>query len=102
MKRRTWHYTQKPPIYGIECDLCGGGHLEWSEFEHRVWCYNCKKDVKGTPGIFGGPIPVGASAVLGIYFHRWDMKKKRVLIYNEVTGKYVPAKERAARGKDKP
>jgi hypothetical protein len=52
-------------------------------------------DTKGTPGIFGGPIPIGASAVMGIYFHRWDMKKKRVLVYNEETGKYVEAGNKA-------
>jgi len=91
MKKRTWHYIQKPASYEISCDKCGGHNIEWSEFVHRIWCYDCKKDVRGTPGIFGGPIPIGACAVLGISFDRWDMKKKRVLRWDGDKQKHVPA-----------
>jgi hypothetical protein len=48
-----------------------------------IWCYKCKKDVKGTEGIFGGPIPVEAAAVMGISFDRWDMVNKRVIKVEE-------------------
>ena len=79
LKKRTWHYVQNPKDYEIQCNLCNGTNIEWSEYEHRIWCYDCKKDVKGTEGVFGGPIPIEAAALLGMRFDRWDMVKKKVI-----------------------
>ena len=103
MRKRTWHYVQKPFDYEIHCDKCDGMNIEWSEFEHMIWCYDCEIDTKGTGGIFDGPIGWGVAALLGISFARWNMKKQRVEypriinhhiryyakpVPNEVTGTY--------------
>jgi hypothetical protein len=90
MKKRTSHYVMKPASYQIACDKCGGYNIEWSEFDKMIWCYDCKIDTKGTPGIFDGPVPVEACAVMGISFDRWDMVKKRVLTWDKYKHKYVP------------
>jgi hypothetical protein len=79
LKKRTWHYVQNPAEYGIQCDLCNGENIAWSEYEHCVWCFDCKKDTKGTEGVFGGPIPIMTSAVLGMSFDRWDMVNQKVI-----------------------
>lgn len=77
--RRTSHYILKPQAFEIECDACGGRNLDWSEWDHLIWCYDCQLDLKGTEGIFGGPIPVSVCAVLGIHFHRWDMEGQKLI-----------------------
>ncbi len=74
--RRKSHYILKPQAFEVGCDVCGGGNLDWSEWDHLVWCYDCQIDTKGTEGIFGGPIPVNTCALLGIHFHCWDMEKQ--------------------------
>ena len=78
MRKRTWHYVMNPASYSISCDRCGGSNLEWSEYEHMIWCYDCKIDTKGTGGIFDGPIGWMVCELIGISFNRWDMKKQRV------------------------
>ncbi len=78
MRKRTWHYVCNPARYEIRCDKCGHMNIEWSEYEHMIWCYDCKVDTRGTEGIFDGPIPMGAMEVLGIPLDRWNMKKQRV------------------------
>lgn len=78
MKKRTWVYVMKPQEYEISCDKCGGSNIEWSEYEHKIWCYDCKIDTDGNEGIFGGPIPVMASAIMGITFNRYNIKKQRI------------------------
>jgi hypothetical protein len=83
LKKRTWHYVQNPAEYCITCDRCDETNIEWSEFEGLIWCYKCRKDVKGTMGIFDGPIPVGACEVMGISLDRWDMINKRVIKRSE-------------------
>lgn len=90
--KRKWHYIQKPYEYEIECDKCHGRNIEWSEYAGQIWCYDCQIDTKGTEGVFSGPIPIGAAAVLGMSFDRWDMVNKCVLTYDEETQKYVPKK----------
>lgn len=82
MKKRTWHYIQNPSNYCITCNLCQGSNIEWSEFDHRIWCYDCKKDVKGTMGIFDGPIPLQGAQVMGICFDVYDMNKKKIVKFN--------------------
>ena len=79
MKKRTSHYIQEPPTYCIECDKCDGTNITWSEFDRKIWCYDCKIDTKGTMGIFDGPIPVEACKVMGICFDKWDMVNKKVI-----------------------
>lgn len=74
MRKRKWIYIQKPQVYEITCDLCGGSNIEWSEFEHMIWCYDCKKDTPGNSGIFDGPIGIKLCALLGMSFDRIDLK----------------------------
>jgi hypothetical protein len=90
LKKIVWYYVQKPYEYEIECNKCGGRNLEWSEYAKSVWCTSCQLDVKGTEGVFGGPIPLGAAAVLGMSFDRWDMVNKCVLTYDQELQDYVP------------
>jgi hypothetical protein len=94
LRKRKWHYIQKPYEYEIECDKCGGRNIEWSEYVGKIWCYDCREDLKGTEGVFGGPIPIGAAAVLGMSFDRWDMVNKCILTYDQKLQKYVPRKKK--------
>ena len=68
----------RPAAYDVSCDLCDG-EVEWSEYEHRVWCKKCQKDTPGNLGIFDGPIPYEASKLFGISFDRIDIKTKKRL-----------------------
>ena len=68
MEKRTWMYVQNPKQYGIECNLCNGENIQWSEFDHHIWCYDCEKDIKGTEGLFGGPILANVCRLMGICF----------------------------------
>lgn len=77
--KRTWHYVQNPKEYGVKCDVCQGINIEWSEFEHKIWCYDCKIDTKGTDGIFNSPIPVKCAEMLGIKFDKFDMINNKVI-----------------------
>ena len=86
MKKRTWHYVMKPDRYDITCDKCNGTNIEWSEYERMIWCYDCKIDTPGTGGIFDGPIPWGATQMLGLSFNRWNMKKE-ISLHIELEGK---------------
>lgn len=82
IKKRSWIYVQPPAAYEVYCDLCGNQYVEWSEFEHMVWCWRCLKDTPGMPGIFDGPVPFESSKILGICFDRIDLK----------TGQWMTAK----------
>ena len=93
LKKRTWHYIQKPWEYEIECDKCHGHNIEWSEFEGKIWCYDCKIDTRGTEGVFDGPIPITAAAILGMSFDRWDMVNKIRLQFDREKKDYVPIHE---------
>lgn len=85
MRKRTWHYVMNPASYEITCDKCGGSNVEWSEYEHMIWCYHCQIDTKGTEGIFGGPIGWGVAELLGISFNHWDMKRQ-IITYPRIVG----------------
>ena len=74
LKKRTWCYIQPPPTYSITCDICGGSNLAWSEWAHKIWCFDCEKDTPGTDGILDGPIPYEVAKMLGISFDRIDLK----------------------------
>jgi len=90
LRMRTWHYVQKPAEYDIQCDKCHGSNLWWSEYEGKIWCYDCLLDVDGTEGVFGGPIPIELAGVLGMSFDRWDMVNKQVLVWDKKANDYVP------------
>lgn len=80
----------RPTAYEISCDLCGGGNLDWSEFEGCVWCQNCKKDTPGNGGVFDGPIPLEVCKVLGISFDKVNLKtRQRLYIKVLKTGKLI-------------
>jgi len=78
MKKRTWHYVNKPIAYDIKCDICGSDNTHWSEFESMIWCYACQKDTRGTLGVFGGPIPLGTALMMGYNFDRFNMLTEKV------------------------
>lgn len=86
MRKRKWHYVMKPHQYEMHCDKCEGTNIDWSEFEGKIWCFDCKIDTDGFPGIFGGPIPWGAAHLLGLRFERWDMKRQ-IVTYPRIVGK---------------
>ena len=77
-KLRTWIYIQKPVSYEIYCDKCGGHMITWSEYEHMIWCYQCRIDTPGTGGIFSGPIPLEVSKILGVSFDRFYFRDKSI------------------------
>ena len=78
MKRRKWIYVMKPFEYSMRCDKCKGTNIEWSEYEHMIWCYDCKIDTEGEGGIFDGPIPWMSAKLIGLSFARLYLKDKVV------------------------
>ena len=78
----------QPGAYDVKCDLCEGP-VEWSEFEHMVWCPKCEKDTPGTDGIFDGPIPYEVAKMIGISFDRIDLKTGKRLYMQVKNGKSV-------------
>jgi len=83
---RTHIYVLKPLQYEIVCLLCGGGNIEWSEFESHIWCYDCNLDVfipQSYSGIFGGPIPFEVSKMLGLNFDRIGVNGNNFLKYKD-------------------
>ncbi len=86
-KNRTWFYTQKPGEYEVYCDQCKGNNTDWSEFKKMIWCHDCNLDTYGTDGVFGGPIPIRTCAMLGMFFHIYHIRLKKVL-YLHANGEY--------------
>jgi len=78
MKRRTWIYIQNPVSYEFSCDRCEGKNITWSEYEGCIWCFDCKIDTRGNEGIFGGPIPLEVSEMLGVRFDRFYFRDKSI------------------------
>ncbi len=75
--KRKFVYWQHPrKVYEISgCSICGGDNVTYSEYVDLMWCYDCKKEY--TPehwGIFDGPIPIGLTHMLGVYFHRIEIE----------------------------
>jgi len=83
----------KPENYEIACDKCGGHNITWSEFEKLIWCFDCKVDTRGTEGVFGGPIPLELSKILGISFDRLYLKDRSVRRMKVVGKRIVWQKE---------
>lgn len=83
LKKREWFYVLLPTAYEMRCDHCWKGELEdgtgknitWSEYEGKIWCYDCEVDTDGTGGILDGPISLHLSSMLGITFDRFNIKK---------------------------
>ena len=89
MKKRKWMYIQKPHRYEIHCDKCGGHMITWSEYEHMIFCYQCRIDTPGTGGIFDGPIPLEVSKIFGINFDRVYLRDKTLRKMKVVGNKLV-------------
>jgi hypothetical protein len=80
--KRKWCYVLPPYVYDMTCDKCHGTNIEWSEWEHLIWCYDCKIDTEGDPGIFSGPIPIHTSQMLGIIFDRINLETEQIERFN--------------------
>lgn len=90
LKKREWCYCQYPSVYEVSCDQCGGTHTTWSEYEKHIWCFDCEIDTLGTPGIFGGPIPLHACEALGICFDRIILADNSIVKTEDYIGLPVP------------
>jgi hypothetical protein len=79
--RRTHVYRMHPSAYEIAgCPVSSEHEVEWSEFEHHLWCSVCKKDFLPTSnGVFDGPIPIGAFYLVGISFDRINIQTGEVV-----------------------
>jgi hypothetical protein len=91
MKKREWVYLQNPKDYGIECDLCSGDNIDWSEFDKLIWCYDCEKDTEGTKGLLDGtPVPVQTCRLMGITFDQLNLVTGEVRVLEEsYNGNYI-------------
>jgi len=89
MKKRTWIYIQSPQAYGYSCELCHGSNITWSEFEHKIWCHDCEKDIDGEGGVFDGPIPLGLSRLMGMNFDRIELKTGQRLYMTMRGSKFI-------------
>jgi hypothetical protein len=82
LEKREWMYCQKPAVYGIRGCACGNNECEYSEYKDHLWCAKCKKDfVPSHWGVFDGPILVQACEMLGMFFHRIDLKTNRLQLF---------------------
>ena len=100
LKKRKWVYVLSPVMYEMKCDLCDGINITWSEYCHKIYCYDCQKDTPGFPGIFGGPIPLKVCLFLGILFDRIHLKTGRIMkiVYRKRSGKLVWKFDKSALG----
>ncbi len=79
IKKRTHCYVMAPAAYGLPPCKCGNKNIQWSEYEHRLWCDRCNLDfIPKHNGIFGGPIPITVTKMLGISFDRINLKTMKV------------------------
>jgi hypothetical protein len=77
--KRTWVYVQRPSSYEIAGCKCGNADPDWSEFKGMLWCPTCLIDfVPEHNGVFDGPIPVAAAALLGMSFDRFNLETQEV------------------------
>lgn len=83
-QKRRWCYAQPPHIYEVAPCSCGNNRCQWSEWRHMLWCEVCRKDfVPEHNGIFDGPIPMYAANMMGIYFHRLDLRRRGRVIFQD-------------------
>lgn len=78
LEKRTWHYIDEPWAFDMHCDKCEGKNITWSEYAHKIWCYDCEIDTPGFDGIFGGPIGIETSHLLGTSFDRINMETGKI------------------------
>lgn len=91
LQKRTTVYLSQPRDYEISGCECGNENTQWSEYEHHLWCDKCQKDFEPAhDGVFSGPIGVGSSRLLGVYFHRMNLKTNEVEAFTS-EGYYVKA-----------
>lgn len=88
--KRKWCYVLPPYMFDIQCDKCGGTKIDWSEYEHKIWCYDCEIDTDGTSGVFDGPIPIQTSRLLGITFDRINLETEQLERFNLETCEWDP------------
>lgn len=88
MKKRKTCFIMKPSAFEISCDICEGSNITWSEFEHMIWCFSCKKDTPGNGGIFDGPVSIQMYEMLGISFDKVDLATGERLTMKEVDGSF--------------
>lgn len=81
LRKRTYVYCQMPQVYGISgCPKNARHKFTWSEFEHRLWCYECETEfIPRSWGIFDGPIPWGLALEMGIRFDRINIKTRKLV-----------------------
>lgn len=83
LKKRKWFYVMNPVSYDMRCDHCWKGDLDdgtgknitWSEYEGKIWCYDCEVDTDGFGGIFTGPIPIQVAMAMGLIFDRYNIEE---------------------------
>jgi len=65
-----------PQVYEVAgCPHNSEHKFTWSEFEHRLWCFDCEIDFEPSHwGIFDGPIPMNLSLMMGISFDRINIE----------------------------
>lgn len=79
MQKRKWVYVQRPKEYEIAGCPCGNSDPDWSEFAGHLWCATCRKDFVPTDnGIFDGPVPVNACALMGIDLRRFNLETQQI------------------------
>lgn len=78
MEKRTWHYVLEPFRFDMHCDKCEGTNITWSEYVHKIWCYDCKIYTEGFKGVFGGPIPVYGAELMGLCFDIYNMETGKI------------------------
>lgn len=90
IKRKTV-YLQQPSIYGLSGCQCGNVETQWSEYEKHVWCDKCEIDFEPEEqGVFGHPVGVRVTTMLGLYFHRLNLETNEVEAFI-TKGYYVKA-----------
>lgn len=91
LEKRKWHYIQQPAQFEIAACDCGNTQTQWSEYAKHLWCGKCQKDfIPAHNGIFDGPIPTGAAAMLGISFDRFNLETQKVERFDvDVPGMYI-------------
>lgn len=75
--KRTEHFIQKPPYFGLQCSKCNGTNIAWSEYESHIWCYDCEQDIELFPKY--EVFPVNAARLIGFDLRKWDMVNKCVI-----------------------
>lgn len=77
----------RPAAYEISGCSCGNTDPDWSEYQGRLWCATCQIDfIPENSGIFDGPIPVNAMALMGIDMRRYEIATGKIEEISEWRG----------------